>query len=238
MARGLDEIDGRLRAHMLLLLDSRKREQIVDETRHAPALIAHDRQELVARPRVRVRRALQGLDEAEQRGERRAQFMAGVGDEVGAHALDAPRFREIAHGQKRRDDLVGLGGERGDADLEQPLDGHALAPERGLRLARQFDVPDRIDDIGRAQRQHERFANPQRGQQRERGLVGGGGASVLADDDRGLGHRAQQLAGERPSDLTVELTMLRILRDQGTTRQQEGRRLILDIQARGFHRLA
>ena len=31
---------------------------------------------------------LQRLDEAEQRRERRAQFMAGIGDEVGAHFLD------------------------------------------------------------------------------------------------------------------------------------------------------
>ena len=32
-------------------------------------------------------------------------------------------------------DVAVLGGERRDADLEQPLDRHALAPQRGLRLA-------------------------------------------------------------------------------------------------------
>ena len=52
--------------------------------------------------RVGLRRALQGLDETEQRGQRRAQFVAGVGDEIGAHALDAARLREVAKRQQHR----------------------------------------------------------------------------------------------------------------------------------------
>ena len=38
---------------------------------------------------------LQGLDEAGERGERRAQLVTRIGDEVGAHLLDPPQRREI-----------------------------------------------------------------------------------------------------------------------------------------------
>ncbi len=104
MARRLRQIDRRLRADVLLLFDARKRQQIVDQARHAAPLFAHDGEKLVARPRIVARRTLQRLDEAEHRGERRAQFVAGVGDEVGAHALDAPRLRsdrEASAGSRR-----------------------------------------------------------------------------------------------------------------------------------------
>ena len=53
-------------------------------------------------PRKRSRAAgssragpLQRLDEAGERGERRAQLVAGIGDEIGAHLLDAADRRQI-----------------------------------------------------------------------------------------------------------------------------------------------
>ena len=65
-----------------------KRQQVVDQARHAGRLPLHDGEEFLARRGIVLGGALQRLDEAEQRGERRAQFVAGIGDEVGAHFLD------------------------------------------------------------------------------------------------------------------------------------------------------
>ena len=93
VARELGEVDRRLRPHVLLLLDARQRQQVVDQPRHAASLLAHDGEKLVARLGVVVRRALQRFDETEHRGERRAQFVAGVGDEVDPHALEPPLLR-------------------------------------------------------------------------------------------------------------------------------------------------
>ena len=62
--------------------------QVVDQPRHAGGLALHDGEELGARHGIVLGGALQRLDEAEQGRERRAQFVAGIGDEVGAHLLD------------------------------------------------------------------------------------------------------------------------------------------------------
>lgn len=70
-------------------------------SRHALRLFAHDPQEALARLGIVARRALQRLDEAQKRSERRAQLVTGVGDEVGAHAFDAPGLSEIAQGDHR-----------------------------------------------------------------------------------------------------------------------------------------
>ena len=79
-------------------LDARQRQQIVDQPRHAPGLRLHDAEEPLARRRVVARRALQRVDEAGERGERRAQLVADIGDEIGAHVLDAADRREIMDG--------------------------------------------------------------------------------------------------------------------------------------------
>ena len=44
--------------------------------------------------------AAQGLDEAGQRGQRRAQLVAGVGQEVGAGALGAAQLGLVAQGKQ------------------------------------------------------------------------------------------------------------------------------------------
>ena len=77
--------------------------------------------------------AVQRLDEAEQRGERRAQLVAGVGDEIDAHALDAPRLGQIAqahHGGV----LIALEPQRSDMHLEPAFDRQALEPDDLFRL--------------------------------------------------------------------------------------------------------
>ena len=46
-------------------------------------------------------RPLQRLDEAGERGERRAQLMAGIGDEIDADAVDAPLLGEVVEDERR-----------------------------------------------------------------------------------------------------------------------------------------
>src|SRR5688500_14084906 len=71
----------------------RSSDLVVDQPRHAGGLCVHDAEEPLARPRVFFGRPLQRIDEARQRRQRRAQLMAGIGDEIGAHLLD-PRSEE------------------------------------------------------------------------------------------------------------------------------------------------
>ena len=97
-----------------------------------------------------MRRSLQSLDEADQRGERRAQLVAGVGDEVDAQTLDASRLGLIAQGDERRNDLALGRRQRRDSDVEQPFDRHALAPLHRLGFAARHHPTPRVDDVGRA----------------------------------------------------------------------------------------
>ena len=61
---------------------------------------------MIARNRSRgfgvvARRPAQGLDKAGQGGERGAQLVAGIGDEIGAHLLGALQFGDVVQGQHR-----------------------------------------------------------------------------------------------------------------------------------------
>jgi hypothetical protein len=78
-------------------LDPRQRHQIVDEAAHALCLAEHDLEESLARGRVAGGvLVLQRLEEADQRRQRGAQFVAGIGDEVDAHLLGGAGLAEIA----------------------------------------------------------------------------------------------------------------------------------------------
>ncbi|MNN45632.1 hypothetical protein D3C81_1599780 [compost metagenome] len=85
---------------MLVQLDPAERQQVGDQASHAVGLDGHDVEELVARLGIVLGVALQRLDEARQGGQGRAQFVAGVGQEIDAHHLHAARIRFIAKRQK------------------------------------------------------------------------------------------------------------------------------------------
>ena len=77
-----------------VLFDAGQRQEIVDESGHAAGLIRHDAEKF-SRAAVVLRGALQRLDEAEHGGERRAQLMARVGDEVDPHLFEPPHFGRV-----------------------------------------------------------------------------------------------------------------------------------------------
>ena len=88
---------------MLVLLDARQHQEVVDQAAHALGLLGHDAEEALARGGVVARRAAQGLDEAGQARDRRLELVAGIGDEIGAHALGAAqRRRVVQHDQGER----------------------------------------------------------------------------------------------------------------------------------------
>ena len=95
LADDRNEIDRRVGAAMRIELDARERQQVVDQPRHAPRLLLHDGKEALAGFGVIAGRSLQCLDEAGKSRERRAQLVAGIGDEIGPHLLHAPQRREI-----------------------------------------------------------------------------------------------------------------------------------------------
>ena len=88
---------------MLVLLDARQHQEIVDQAAHAVGLLGHDAEEALAGVGIVARRPAQGLDEAGEARDRRLELVAGVGDEIGAHALGPPQRRGVVqHDQRQR----------------------------------------------------------------------------------------------------------------------------------------
>ena len=113
----------------LLRLDLAEVEQVVDDAREAIGL-AHDPVgELLHDARV-VGRGHR-LGEQPERADRRLQLVAHVGDEVAAHALDAPRLGDVARERDRADDLA-VAPQRERAQLEH-LTGRPVELELALR---------------------------------------------------------------------------------------------------------
>ena len=94
-------------------LDARQAEQVVDQPVHALRLLGHDAEELGLRRRVIGGGAAQRVDEADQAGQRRAQLVAGIGDEIRPHPLDRPVPRAVGeHGDDPPPRPGGLAGMR------------------------------------------------------------------------------------------------------------------------------
>ena len=135
---------------MRVEFDARQRQQIVDQPRHARRLALHDTKEFFARDRIVLRRALQGFDEAEQRGQRRAQFVAGIGDEVGAHFLDPAQRRQIVEGHHQNIGVIAGETHRRDKSLEPAVERHTLEEFDTLGFAGLAGAPDRVDQFRHA----------------------------------------------------------------------------------------
>ncbi len=103
-------IDRRIRPDMGRQFDARQRQQIVDQPRHAGRLRMHDAEEALARLGVVLGRPLQRIDEARQRRQRRAQLVAGIGDEIGAHFLDTAQRRLVV--ERHQHAVVGAAEQR------------------------------------------------------------------------------------------------------------------------------
>ena len=126
---------------MFVALNSGERHQIVDQARHTVSLNRHDRQEPFARALVLAGMAPQGFNKACQRRQGRAQFVAGIGHEIGPHPLGASHLGLVLHHHQAQAALCGLTsrGQGGGHNPPEPVlgpariigDGSAKIAEQG-----------------------------------------------------------------------------------------------------------
>jgi len=149
---------------MRVELDARERQQIVDQPGHAGRLPLHDGEKFRPRRRILLGGALQRFNESEQGCQRRAQLVTGIGDEVGAHFLDAAQRREIVE-RHQQDVGVAVAGaaelHRRHEGLEPAVERHAFEEFHPLRLAPLGGAPYGIDQLRHAQGDQRRFAAAQ-----------------------------------------------------------------------------
>ncbi len=111
-------------------------------------------------------RALQRVDEARQRRQRRAQFMAGIGDEIGAHFLDPAQRRLVV--ERHQHAFVGAAEQRRhrnrrDDQFHPAVDRHVIQIGGAARLSEVAIASRKCgDDLGRAQRELREFVLAQR----------------------------------------------------------------------------
>ena len=98
IVRGVaQKLGGGDRAQLQLLvagLDPRQDQQVLGEPGHARGILADDLQKITQRL-LRVHSVQQGLGISLDRGQRGAQFVRDVGDEIAARRLDAFRLGEV-----------------------------------------------------------------------------------------------------------------------------------------------
>ena len=180
------QVDQRIGPAVRIQLDPRQRQQVVDQPRHAPRLLLHDGEEALPRLGVVARRALQGLDEAGKRRQRRAQLVAGIGDEVGAHLFGAAQRGEVMKHHQHQIGLVRirLAPDRHHDRLEPAVARHALGIFDTLLFAAGIGAADRLVQLGHPQRQRDQLAAPQRRRQGTRALIKREYAPVAVERDR------------------------------------------------------
>ncbi len=163
----------------------------------------------------------------DKRGERRAQFVAGIGDEVGAHFLDAAQRREIVkcHQHQIGPVQAGLALDRHHDGLEPAVERAALGIVDALLFAARRGAADRLDQFGHAQRQRHRLALPQRRRQGARVLVERQHPAVAVERDDRIGqagdHGAERIVGALGDGDRLRQAIVLVA---GAQRQQRRRR--------------
>ncbi len=174
----------------------------------ARRLLVHDGEEPVARLAIVARRTPQGLDEAEQRGERGAQLVTRIGDEIGTHLLAPFRGGEIVQGN---DDGAGgdMRAERRDAGAELALDRQAEGElDEPLALAAQYRI-DGGEHCGMAQARGKVPADELTAEHLVRRLVGAHYPSALVKQEHRIGKRGENGLGRGELSAAVGETLPR-----------------------------
>ena len=174
-------------------LDPAQRQQRIDQPRHARGLLGHDRQEALARAGIALGAALQRLDEAAQRGQRRAELVAGIGDEIGAHLVDALDLGQVA--QQHQDAAAPLAAARQRRDRRR----HAPADRNALGVGDRDGAPalgrgrHRVEEFRRSDHRGNVAPFAQRGEQAARRRIAEQHMARRVEHDhrvrQGLGHR-------------------------------------------------
>ena len=190
------DIDLARRLGVFLQLDAREREQVADEARHAPALVVHHLQEPVLGLGIVARRAAQGFDAADQGGQRRADLVAGVGDEIDAHLFGAPHGGDVVQGHHHRRAAVAAHGQGRDIDRIGPLD--MARGQADLRALAVVVGQCCIDRLGQCRIAHDAGQIAPGGvlaEQAAPGAVQAHHAAVARQQQQGIGQRVEQAVG-------------------------------------------
>ncbi|MGY3405088.1 hypothetical protein ACVWZV_001201 [Bradyrhizobium sp. GM5.1] len=147
--------------------------------------------------------ALERVDEAGQRGQRRAQLVAGIGDEIGPHFLDPAQRRLVVKGHQHAFVGAAKGGRhrhRRDGQLHPAIDRDMVEIGRAPRLGGRDRLAQRRDDLGRAQRELGELIPAQC-----RRELGGCGvemddAAGAVEQHRGIGHAGDHCGDRRALD--------------------------------------
>ena len=127
-------------------LEPRQHEQVGDEVAHALGLLRHQRDHALLLCLVE-RQVAQGLEEARQHGQRRADLVRDVGDEIAPHRLGA-----LALGQVLRQDELEVAVVAADRHLQRAraarrVEGDGLVELAGLQVG---DERRRANQVGDA----------------------------------------------------------------------------------------
>ena len=175
------------RADMRLHLDAAQRHEIIDQTAHPAGLLVHDLKEAVARRLIVAGGTLQGFDEAGERGQRRAQLVAGIGDEIHADAVGAAALAEVVKGED--DELAARPtrrGEVGEPGGEPALGGDALGELDPFRRPALRHPVEGGDQIRIAQAEGQRLAGAD-GESLDGTLVGVTDDAAPVENEAGVG---------------------------------------------------
>ena len=183
------------------LLEPRELEEVPDDARHALGLAAHLRD----RPlEIRVERGIvaESLEIARDHGERGAQLVRGVGDEVAPHRLEPHLARHVAYQQQQlpvsvRDHLQRQVRVRGG----RLPDHHRVGEVLPRQVARELGLPQQVLDP------HAEVAGAPQIQQPRRHAVEPYDLALRVEDDDAVRERrgrALQLAHELHETLLVE----------------------------------
>ena len=181
---------------MLVELDARQRQKIVDQPAHAPGFHAHDVEEAFARVGIVLGVAAQRVDEAADRGQGRAQFVAGIGDEIGAHLLGAAHGGQIVqlNQHQARIGRRHCGPHARDKGFVMALDRHQKTESDGFRLAARQHAVDRFQHRRRAQHGRDVFSLRAGAQQHFGGAVGEQHMAGGVEHDDGIGEAFENIA--------------------------------------------
>ena len=136
-------------------------------------------------------------------GQRRAQFVAGVGDEIGAHLLDPAERRLVV--ERHQHALLGAAEQRryrhrGDDELHPAIDRHLVEIGRPARLAGRDRLAQRGDDFGRPQCKLRQLVLAQRGRKLGDGGVEMNDAAGAIEQHRRIRHAGHHGADGRGLD--------------------------------------
>ncbi len=121
---------------VLLALERRQRQQIVDEPLHVPCLLVHELE--VARALVRVEvEVLQRLDKPRDDRQRGLQLVRDVGDEVAPHPGHRFQSRDVAGNQEPF-----LDAERNDLDRQRRARLALRLDDDGVGVVARFQITD------------------------------------------------------------------------------------------------